>query len=343
MQPPNDQGMPDSTNSTPSPQAPCVPPTYDLQEYASIKSNQLIKRVFKKAEAAAVHLGDEELHQMRVGTRRLREFFNLFAPFYPPAPLKESRRQIKKITRILGLPRELDVNSTLLSDLDLSDHTEGQTCFAREHLLEILDIKRQKARHKTKKSLERLDLNLFQKELRRLSRSGLRIADASPAADADLTAEARQKNLLRVLLMERYQPLEQYPVEKVNDFDDNSLHQLRIHVKKLRYALEICKPIWEESCQDLIQQAADLQMGLGNYHDLEVLRLFIQEHQQELILRKRPRLTAALDLLIQEIRTKKETLRGGLPDRYKALKDSWDKFSATPALSQPAFLTNGQK
>lgn len=51
----------------------------------------------------------EQLHAMRVSSRRLRAAMDAFAEAFPPKPYRRLLRQVKEITDVLGAARDLDV------------------------------------------------------------------------------------------------------------------------------------------------------------------------------------------------------------------------------------------
>jgi Uncharacterized conserved protein len=51
----------------------------------------------------------EELHAMRVSSRRLRAAMDAFAEAFPPKPFRRQLRAVKEITDTLGAARDLDV------------------------------------------------------------------------------------------------------------------------------------------------------------------------------------------------------------------------------------------
>ena len=51
----------------------------------------------------------EELHAMRVSSRRLRAAMDAFEGAFPPKPFRRNLRQVKRITDVLGDARDLDV------------------------------------------------------------------------------------------------------------------------------------------------------------------------------------------------------------------------------------------
>lgn len=65
----------------------------------------------------------EELHAMRVSSRRLRSAMDAFAPAFPPTSFRRHLREVKRITDTLGDARDLDVAMESLTALlpELSD------------------------------------------------------------------------------------------------------------------------------------------------------------------------------------------------------------------------------
>ncbi len=59
----------------------------------------------------------EELHAMRVSSRRLRAAMDAFEGAFPPRSFKRHLRQVKEITDVLGDARDLDVAIERLNGL----------------------------------------------------------------------------------------------------------------------------------------------------------------------------------------------------------------------------------
>ncbi len=51
----------------------------------------------------------EELHDMRVATRRMRSAFDIFSPAFNPKIMKRYLKGLRKIGRVLGQVRDMDV------------------------------------------------------------------------------------------------------------------------------------------------------------------------------------------------------------------------------------------
>src|SRR5437870_11659999 len=90
----------------------------------STRSDRLVRRrlsLLEKNMPAAVGGDAAALHQARVASRRIREALPLLA-----GPARKLMRQVRRITRVLGPVRELDVALLLLDELDRSESVPRQ-------------------------------------------------------------------------------------------------------------------------------------------------------------------------------------------------------------------------
>jgi len=86
----------------------------------------------------------ERLRQVRVASRRVRSVLALVRPGIYPA-FRHEGRKLRGFTRSLGLTRELDVHAECLERL--AGSVPGlATGSALEHALEVLEVRRRKAR-----------------------------------------------------------------------------------------------------------------------------------------------------------------------------------------------------
>jgi CHAD domain-containing protein len=215
----------------------------------------------------------EAIHRARVATRRLREALPLVST--GPAGRKLQRR-VRRITRALGPVRELDVALQMLEEFERTDDVPraGIAC-----LRSSIGQERQRMHGDLVHTLERIDID-------KLSRKAVAAAQAcdvrpSPAAGTDpkrradaATRAARRAERLRITIETAggiYLP--------------DRLHEVRIAVKKLRYAVEIAEVHRVRRAARTPRAAAGRTKGsaaalrtlkraqvlLGRMHDLEVL------------------------------------------------------------------------
>lgn len=254
-----------------------------IREFASEMALHFTAAIFANLEGAKS--GEvEPLHDMRVATRRLRETLRLFQPYYAPARFKKLSGKARKTTRILGLPREMDVNLELLRRCQFAGGlVVHATC---EHLLALFENEQTRLKRRLLREFERLELKGFDTDLRLLAESAVpprskthRLFAEHQAAEFELFMQQMPQ-----LLLDKAKPILEFaPTPEALQSDDR-LHALRIRTKKLRYALEILKPLLPAtSGEPPIELCRALQDALGEFHDHTVLIERLLQNQQELL------------------------------------------------------------
>ena len=197
------------------------------------------------------------IHQARVATRRVRAAL-------PIVTRGSRRRKLKKsftrLTRALGGVRELDVAILTLDELasDPSMPSEGL-----QQLRMVLQEQRQRLYTEMNGTVEHVDLN-------RLQRKTLAAAERAIEQDADQSDVKRLKSVTR-RAGRRALALQAAIENAGNIYLADRLHQVRIAVKKLRYAMEIARELSRSRASARIRLLKNVQDLLGRMHDLEVL------------------------------------------------------------------------
>lgn len=215
------------------------------------------------AREAGTRSGDdpEDLHDMRVATRRQRAALRLFIPYFKPKTLRPIRRALKELATHLGAVRDLDVfgaalqtfQSTALAEpvalQPFVDHIVQQRELARQDLLAYLDSE---AYQSFLKGYERF-----------LTARGKR------ASGVDVKAPPVVQHALPGKLWEQYALVRAF--EAILPWADVPiLHALRIEAKRLRYALEFFREVLPTNAMECIQTVVALQDHLGELHDADV-------------------------------------------------------------------------
>ena len=247
----------------------------------------------------------EQLHQVRVAARRLGAVLDLVdAEIYPGH--KGHRRALKNLVDILGLTRELDVHAGHLSTYHHEARTPTQAAVI-EHLLDLVDRGRAKARRTMNKKLERLRLP----DLRRLLevpalRNPFQPISLQEAAWACLEprSEAALGDLASLAAHE----------------DPLALHKTRVRIKKLRYAIEALESAFAECPESVLRDLRGLQTALGDHHDLATLEALLWDMEGKLRLRDHLTLCGGvLDLLGDVAETRRAAF-----DRFVTLAQGQD-------------------
>jgi CHAD domain-containing protein len=216
----------------------------------------------------------EDLHAMRVATRRMRAAWRVFGDAYRDGPTAPLRKPLRRIARRLGAVRDLDV---LIEGLERyrAELPAGERA-ALDPLVAAWTASRSRARDRLVRSLDSDAHGRFVKSFRAFVETdgalAARVAPAEPHHVRD-TAASR--------LWTAYEQVRAYE-RGLRWADVPTLHELRIAAKWLRYGLEFLREPLGADAEDLIGPVVDLQDHLGLLHDADVsaamARAFLGDH-----------------------------------------------------------------
>jgi len=220
----------------------------------------------------------EYVHRMRVASRRMHTGLRLFNKFLPENYGEKWLGEMKGITRALGNARDLDVQIQFLQlecQGDLSERYKP----GYEHLLLRLTQLRANTQQEVNSTIHTLQRNQIFEEILDVLK-GARIEDNdfySPSL-YELAQRAINKALTVFL---SYHDIIQDPN------NSEKLHQMRIAGKRLRYTMEIFRPLYREAIDPLIDVMKGIQDQLGDIHDCDVwiawLSEFIRQEQSRIM------------------------------------------------------------
>jgi CHAD domain-containing protein len=206
----------------------------------------------------------EELHDMRVATRRMRSAFRVFSPYFDPDVLKPFLKGLKRTGGALGGVRDLDVFMEKAQRyLDgLSEKRQSSL----DPLLANWQEQREAARAQM---LEYLDGRKYQQFVRDFGEFLLTEGAGALPVPADKPVPHRVCHVVPTLIYERYQVVRGYEIV-IEGAPIETLHALRIDCKRLRYSLEFFREVLGLEAEDVIKEVVILQDHLGNLHDADV-------------------------------------------------------------------------
>jgi CHAD domain-containing protein len=230
-----------------------------------------------RAREPGTRLGDdiEELHDMRVASRRLRAALSLFADVLPADVLKLGD-ELRWVGGVLGAVRDLDVQ---LEQLDswLTELPEED----REPLLvlrHLLELQRATARNEMLAALDSRRYESFSNRFARALRAQ-RVRRSSRFSQAALAVAPD-------LIERRFRPVRKGGRSITADSPASDYHRLRIRAKRLRYALEFLADVYPGHTRPVVKRLVALQDVLGLHQDAVVaidrLRHLTAEHGGEL-------------------------------------------------------------
>ena len=107
--------------------------TTPLWGAARVLLNGKVDDFFQLKEKVADTFDPEDIHDLRVASRRLREGLALFALCYPPEDIARLTKHVKRVTRYLGEMRNMDEAflffSTLVDELGNGCRGDGRGDF----------------------------------------------------------------------------------------------------------------------------------------------------------------------------------------------------------------------
>ncbi len=211
-------------------------------------------------------IGDdiEELHDMRVATRRMRAAVRVFGDFFQPEAIRPFNKEIRRVTRALGPVRDLDVFEEKAARYlqILPQESRG----GLDPLLETWQAGRGDAREEM---LAFLDSDRYQRFKREfavfLQTEG---AGALPVP-RDRPVPYQVRHVAPRLIYTRYETVRAYETV-LEGAQIETLHALRIDCKYLRYTLEFLREVLGPDGDAVIKEVKAMQDHLGDLNDAEV-------------------------------------------------------------------------
>jgi CHAD domain-containing protein len=207
----------------------------------------------------------DALHRTRVSSRRLRELLPVLR--LDGRTTRKLDRRLRRVTRRLGAVRDLDVLMDLIGELQRD----------RRYPKTALQVLQRSVEEKQKAAREELDAKLSIQKLQKITRALKRGAKQVDGDDGE-TNQAVKHRLLKttVWVIEaraaRRATRVQQAIEAAGTvYVAAPLHQVRIALKKLRFALELCAEVKGEGASREITVLRNAQGLLGRLHDLQVL------------------------------------------------------------------------
>lgn len=229
------------------------------------------------SQIASGEFGDEHVHQLRVGLRRLRSAMQLFEVTGQAGPPVEP---MKVLFRALGVARDRSVvESGFAASLQRAQAVLGagagpdvptpQMALADDAA--VCELVRGR-------ETQSLLLELI----------GASAADADGADDADDAAPeagpgaGAAPRLAQTLAkrLDRWHTRAARDAKRYAELDDPARHRLRKHIKRLRYAVEFCGDLFDrKAIKRYLKPLRLLQEHLGQINDIVVAMAAVREHQ----------------------------------------------------------------
>ena len=279
--------------------------TFKELAYKAIAKSQ--SRIFKREAGVLQDKNPEDLHQMRVGIRRLRSAIASFV-LAVDLPKIVTDKNFNKISRPLGKLRDLDV----LLDI-LANNYRPQLSTKEQIILErILKSLKKERQHKLKQVRKTLNSKLYLKLKQELNswleQPKYQISNnlsvdyflpdlllpqvcqflIHPGWFVGVETKSAQIDLPRIL--------NKNAIEHLLTPEETFLHNLRKSAKKTRYSLELFSQFYGDTYRHYLKQIKAVQEILGHIQDTQVMRKILEQNLCSSTKNKMPQLT---NLLLQ--------------------------------------------
>jgi CHAD domain-containing protein len=241
----------------------------------------------------------EALRRMRVAARRLRAILGAVRDMFPPRWVESLRGELDWLGTVLGQPRDIDVLRDYLR-VELRALGLGKRAVARD-LVARLDSKRTQARGRM---LAELDSARYARLLQRLGE-----AVQHPPVRASLS--------LPDVAAGQFKKLRKAVKALPDEPSDRDLHDVRIRLKRARYAAELASPMAGRPADRFIKRAKKAQDALGEHQDAVVA----ERRLRGLLARdRRPPARSLSAALLEKQHARREAAKVEFLDRWPGLK-----------------------
>ncbi|WP_293129370.1 CHAD domain-containing protein [Microcoleus sp. bin38.metabat.b11b12b14.051] len=247
----------------------------------------------------------EELHQMRVGMRRLRSAVTGFARVLD-LPKEASERKIGKVGRILGTLRDLDVMLATLQNQYYPNLPAQEQEVLDEALLHLLK-QRRRALKAVRAVLDRKSYQSLKQSIEDwLDKPEFRAIEHLPIAEVlpDLLLPQVSEFFLHPawLLGTEYEDgkvkvaddLTAEAVEEKLAAEGTILHDLRKQAKRVRYLMNLFGDFYGPAYEAYVEDVKAIQECLGDIQDSEVLGEFLTDFVDRNLTKELPKLAGLL-------------------------------------------------
>jgi CHAD domain-containing protein len=211
----------------------------------------------------------EELHDMRVPTRRMRAAMKVFEGALP-GRAGWLREELRWVAHALGEVRDLDVQIERFQAWKAEAGEEDSGFLDR--ILSITHKRREEAR---KNMLETLDSVRYER-LRSSFSEMLRLGPAAELAQTNGKDEAVTATA-PALVAGRYRKWRKAAKRLDENSSPEAFHDVRKKGKRLRYTLEFVSEIYGNPVQKLVNPLKALQDDLGDHQDAVVTAEYLRE------------------------------------------------------------------
>jgi CHAD domain-containing protein len=222
----------------------------------------------------------DDIHDLRVASRRFRAALELMHPLVTKTSKTELRKNVRKLTRILGGLRNIDEAQLFFQQRAPAIFSGGSS------LIRSLEELRCREKKQIGRELKTFDHRGHDHQVREMV-AGLNQENISSGNRFSLLAYFSE------ISIRQYLPIHQlHAVAKVPECSSER-HALRIAIKKWRYFLEVVSQILDRDYEAVLEQLKEYQGLLGRMNDIVEFRVLLdqvrlpfneQDHAEKILL-----------------------------------------------------------
>lgn len=204
----------------------------------------------------------DDIHDLRVASRRFRAVLELLYPFAPKGPKTLLRKNVRKLTQVLGGLRNIDEAQLFFqSRVTAGFSPEGKLCSS-------LTTLRKKEFTRIKKALKGFEQRKFDHVVREIV-AEVNNASITKRNSISLLAYFSDVSIRQYLPIHRLLGIAAIPERR------SSRHALRIAIKKWRYFFEIITQILGCDYTQTLETLKEYQSILGRMNDIAEFELLL--------------------------------------------------------------------
>jgi CHAD domain-containing protein len=232
--------------------------------FAKEKADKLLRRVDSQIARTMKVQGVDELHDLRVASRRLIRILSALAPCFPRGESKRMRRGLKRIMIQAGDIRDYDIAIHLINRMELPDSGT---------LVRQIQKRREQSATVLSASLDRWTARKLPARWRAALHSA-RDLKSTDAGFRAVAAASMAKRLLPPMVTEHFRRGKAAAGKKM---PAHKIHRFRIAAKNFRYTLDFFAPLYTGTLPLLIDRLKDVQTLLGDINDCATARRIVKE------------------------------------------------------------------
>ena len=213
------------------------------------------EELLRLRKVAIITSDPDDIHDLRVASRRFRAVLELFYPFVPKGAKTELRKSVRMLTRILGGLRNVDEARLFFAARMKTDISAGDKLFHR------LSGQRSSELKLISQVLKEFDHRALDRIVRKIV-AGVNEHSFTSRNSISLLAYFSDVSIRQYLPIHHLLTVSTAPEQRA------SRHALRIAIKKWRYFFELISQILDREYTSFLELLKDYQSLLGRMNDI---------------------------------------------------------------------------